>query len=191
MVDQGKIDQLKKQIALLQAEIKSEQIEVVQGITPASQPAPAAPAVAAATAPTTAAAAVAAATPINTVCPVSGKPIDPTKLVEFEGKRVAFCCDNCPKAFKADPAKFKDKLLAAAVAAPAPAAPASAPAATKPATAPATAAVVAVNTVCPVSGKPIDATKFIDFEGKRIAFCCDNCPKAFAADPAKFKDKIK
>ena len=36
-----------------------------------------------------------------------------------------------------------------------------------------------------------DATKFIDFEGKRIAFCCDNCPKAFAADPAKFKDKIK
>jgi YHS domain-containing protein len=48
-----------------------------------------------------------------------------------------------------------------------------------------------VNTVCPVSGKPIDPTKFVDFEGKRIAFCCDNCPKAFAADPAKFKDKIK
>ena len=191
MVDQGKIDQLKKQIASLQAEIKAEQIEVVQGITPTSQPAtaPAAPAVAAATNPATAPA-VAAAAPINTVCPVSGKPIDPTKFVEFEGKRVAFCCENCPKAFQADPAKFTAKLNLAAApapAAPAPAAPASAPAATKPAT----GAVVAVNTVCPVSGKPIDATKFIDFEGKRVAFCCDNCPKAFAADPAKFKDKIK
>ena len=192
MVDQGKIDQLKKQIASLQAQIKAEQIEVVQGITPASQPATAPALAAAATNPATGRAAVAAATPINTVCPVSGKPIDPTKFVEFEGKRVAFCCDNCPKAFKADPAKFKDKLnLAAAIAAPAPAVPASARAATKPATAPATGAVVAVNTVCPVSGKPIDATKFTDFEGKRIAFCCDNCPKAFAADPAKFKDKIK
>jgi YHS domain-containing protein len=68
----------------------------VQGVTPTSAP----------TQPST----VASAEPVNKLCPVSGKPIDVTKFVEFEGKRVAFCCDNCPKTFQADPAKFKDKL---------------------------------------------------------------------------------
>ena len=37
---------------------------------------------------------------------------------------------------------------------------------------------------------PVGVTHFL-FEGKRIAFCCDNCPKTFQADPAKFKDKLK
>jgi len=113
MTDQAKIDGMKKQIAALQAQIKDEQIEVIQGVAAASQPAApqavaAAPAAPAPAAPTNAApAAVAIA---NTVCPVSGKPIDPTKFIDFEGKRIAFCCDNCPKEFQKDPAKYKDKI---------------------------------------------------------------------------------
>jgi uncharacterized membrane protein/YHS domain-containing protein len=116
MIDQAKIDDWKKQIAQLQAQIRAEQVEVYQGVAAASQPATApAPAVAVAAttapAPTTAVATNAAAVAIaNTVCPVSGKPIDPTKFVDFEGKRIAFCCDNCPKEFQKDPAKYKDKL---------------------------------------------------------------------------------
>jgi uncharacterized membrane protein/YHS domain-containing protein len=116
MTDQAKIDGMKKQIAALQAQIKDEQIEVVQGVAPASQPAAppavaAAPAPSAPAAPTNAAPAAPAAVAIaNTICPVSGKPIDPTKFIDFEGKRIAFCCDNCPKEFQKDPAKYKDKL---------------------------------------------------------------------------------
>src|SRR3989442_7685220 len=34
-------------------------------------------------------------TSINTQCPVSGKPVDPTKTVTYEGSVVAFCCDDC------------------------------------------------------------------------------------------------
>jgi len=44
---------------------------------------------------------------------------------------------------------------------------------------------------CPVSGTPIDKTKFRDHEGQRVYFCCDNCPKAFEADPAKFIAEMK
>lgn len=109
--------------------------------------------------------------PINTICPVSGKPVDVTKTLVFEGKTIAFCCGNCPKAFQADPAKYKANIKADAAA-------------------PAVAAKP-VNTVCPVSGKPVDPAHTVVFEGKTIGFCCGNCPKAFQADPAKYKASIK
>jgi YHS domain-containing protein len=43
-------------------------------------------------------------------CPVSGKPINPAASLEHEGKKVYFCCEGCPNAFKADPEKFLAKL---------------------------------------------------------------------------------
>jgi YHS domain-containing protein len=52
--------------------------------------------------------------PVNDKCPVSGKDIDPTKTVVYEGKTVAFCCENCPKAFEKDPKKFVAKFPALA-----------------------------------------------------------------------------
>ncbi len=46
---------------------------------------------------------------INTICPVSGdkvgelgKPV----YVEYKGKKIGFCCRDCPKDFKKDPEKF-------------------------------------------------------------------------------------
>lgn len=44
--------------------------------------------------------------PINTRCPVSGKPIDPRFSVVHEGKVLGFCCPNCPKTFWEDPGSF-------------------------------------------------------------------------------------
>ncbi len=49
--------------------------------------------------------------PINTVCPVSGKPIDPTKLVVYKGQVVAMCCEHCAEAFLADPEKYASKIV--------------------------------------------------------------------------------
>jgi len=62
--------------------------------------------------------------PINTICPVSGKAVDETKVLAYEGKTVGFCCEKCPVAFAKTPAKFAAKIKAdAAPATPAPAKP--------------------------------------------------------------------
>ena len=49
--------------------------------------------------------------PVNTICPVSGKPVDPTKLVVYKGQVVAMCCEHCAEAFLADPEKFASKIV--------------------------------------------------------------------------------
>lgn len=36
---------------------------------------------------------------------------------------------------------------------------------------------------------PAKAEKSVDYKGGKVFFCCDNCPKGFAADPAKHATK--
>jgi YHS domain-containing protein len=62
--------------------------------------------------PEAAPAAAASAKPINTVCPVSGKPVVLPNTLAFEGKTVGFCCDKCPKEFEKDPKKFAANIKA-------------------------------------------------------------------------------
>jgi mono/diheme cytochrome c family protein/YHS domain-containing protein len=122
--DRAKIRRLQEQIAALQVQIKDETIEVY-GAAPTSRPTTAptivattAPATAPATGPTTASTTAPTTAPspalVNALCPVSGKPVDPTKVADFQGMHVAFCCDNCLAAFKKDPAKYSAKLAVAA-----------------------------------------------------------------------------
>ena len=43
------------------------------------------------------------------------------------------------------------------------------------------------NTICPVSGDKVGESKlFAVYEGKVYHFCCSDCPKDFAKDPAKY-----
>ena len=42
---------------------------------------------------------------------------------------------------------------------------------------------------CPISGKDCVAASATDYAGGKIYFCCTNCPKGFAADPAKHATK--
>jgi YHS domain-containing protein len=44
--------------------------------------------------------------PVNTVCPVSGKPVDPRFKLVHEGRVIGFCCPNCPAEFSAHPEKY-------------------------------------------------------------------------------------
>ncbi len=56
---------------------------------------------------------------------------------------------------------------------------------------PAVAAVEppAANTVCPVmEGNPIRKDLFVDYNGKRVYFCCPGCIPAFKADPGKYME---
>jgi YHS domain-containing protein len=43
-------------------------------------------------------------------CPVLGNPIDPKVFIDYQGRRVYFCCPPCIDKFKAEPAKYLAKL---------------------------------------------------------------------------------
>jgi YHS domain-containing protein len=45
-------------------------------------------------------------------------------------------------------------------------------------------------TVCPVSGDPIDKKVSIDYQGRKVYFCCTACIAPFNADPNKYMDKL-
>lgn len=46
-------------------------------------------------------------------------------------------------------------------------------------------------TVCPVMGGEIDKDVYIDYEGKRVYFCCPMCIDKFKADPAMYIKKLE
>ncbi|MBL9122758.1 MAG: YHS domain-containing protein [Planctomycetaceae bacterium] len=46
-----------------------------------------------------------------------------------------------------------------------------------------------VDCKCPVSGAPAKEASAVDYKGAKVYFCCNNCPKAFAANTEKFAAK--
>ena len=50
----------------------------------------------------------------------------------------------------------------------------------------ATATVSTGQKVCPVMAKPINPNIFVDYNGRRVYFCCPMCPPKFNADPEKY-----
>lgn len=63
------------------------------------------------------------------------------------------------------------------------------PAPQKPAAATRADAGQATNTVCPVSGDKVGSVGkpvYVEYHGKRIAFCCKDCVKKFYKNPDKY-----
>ncbi len=56
---------------------------------------------------------------------------------------------------------------------------------------PALAADTKPQTLCPVLGGNIDKKAYIDYQGKRIYFCCPGCDAEFKKDPEKYMKKIQ
>jgi YHS domain-containing protein len=56
---------------------------------------------------------------------------------------------------------------------------------------PALAAEPKPQTVCPVLGGNINKQVYIDYQGKRIYFCCPGCPAEFSKDPQKYLKKME
>ena len=71
---------------------------------------------------------------------------------DYKGGKVYFCCDNCPKAFDKDTAKFASKANAQLV-----------------------QTGQAKQHKCPISGQDVDATKELTVGGAKVQFCCDMC----------------
>ena len=53
------------------------------------------------------------------------------------------------------------------------------------------AAVSHPQTMCPVMNSAITKSKYVDYNGKRVYFCCGSCVKAFKADPEKYMKKLQ
>jgi YHS domain-containing protein len=45
--------------------------------------------------------------------------------------------------------------------------------------------------LCPITGEKIDPSTFVDYQGKRVYFCCASCKKAFLKDPQKYIDAME
>ena len=85
-------------------------------------------------------------------CPVSGKAVKAASSVDYKGGKVYFCCDNCPKAFNKDTAKFATKANMQLV-----------------------ATGQAKEVKCPITGKVLNPATAIEVGGVKVAFCCNNC----------------
>ncbi len=85
-------------------------------------------------------------------CVVSGGPAKEDKTVDYKGGKVYFCCENCPKAFEKDVAKFATKANHQLV-----------------------ATGQAKQAKCPLSGGKLNPEKTVKVNGVEVQFCCGNC----------------
>lgn len=151
LVDPGQVQQWEAEIEALQRKIRDSKVTVNLGLETPAVPAGAAGA-------------------INTLCPVTGKPVDPKRTSVQEGHTVAFCCADCKASFDKDPKPYLARLEL----------PGSAVG----------EAVKPVNSECPVSGKPVNPAHTVVHDGKVIGFCCADCKATFEKDPGPFLSKL-
>jgi YHS domain-containing protein len=107
----------------------------------------------------------------QTVCPVKGCPlpnaaIDQNQFVDYQGQRIYYGCGDCKVAFLKDPEKYfakihKDGIL-----------------------------LENIQKTCPVMGGEINKKLFMDYEGRRIYFCCKGCRADFNQAPVKYLQKL-
>ena len=106
----------------------------------------------------------------QTACPVMGGDIDKELFADHQGKRIYFCCKGCPEALKKDPAKYIKVLEDDGVTiekTPVP------------------------QTTCPLMGRKINKTIFVDHDGNRIYLCCNGCIGKFNDDSGKYLKKLE
>jgi YHS domain-containing protein len=94
----------------------------------------------------------------NKTCPVSGGPVSEKYRTEYKGQYVYVCCEGCLTEFNKTPDAFVAKMSKEERDA------------------------IATNETCPISSEPIDKTKSLESEGRKIYFCCDNCVSKYKKD---------
>ena len=99
----------------------------------------------------------------QTHCLVMGGESKPGLHVDIQGQRVYLCCPMCEEKIKADPDKYFTKAAGEGV------------------------LFENIQTTCPVSGEKLgDKPAFVDYEGRHVALCCEDCRDSFNADPQKY-----
>ncbi len=106
----------------------------------------------------------------QTHCPVMGGEINKDIYADHNGLRVYFCCAGCDAEFKADPDTYIEKMRGEGI---------EPEKVSKP------------QTLCPVMGNPINKETFVDYDGKRIYFCCAGCDQTFMEDPDQYLQQME
>ena len=88
------------------------------------------------------------------MCPVSGKAVKENASIDYRSGKLYFCCNNCPKAFAGDKAKFATKANRQLA-----------------------VTGQAKQGKCPISGKDVKENTALDVDGVSVTFCCKNCRK--------------
>lgn len=104
---------------------------------------------------------------VQVACPISGRDANKDVTVESGNAKVSFCCKNCLAKYDKADDEGKLKLLFGDL-----------------------DKGFTRQVKCPVSGKPINPAASIEYEGKKVYFCCEGCPNAFKADPQKYLAKL-
>lgn len=102
----------------------------------------------------------------QTRCPVMGGKIDSAAYTDIQGQRVYHCCPGCSAKLRKDPNSYFQKAAAEGI------------------------LFENVQTVCPVSGKPINKAHVLDFEGRRVYVCSDTCANVFRKHPGRYLEAL-
>ena len=49
---------------------------------------------------------------------------------------------------------------------------------------------VTVQETCPIMGSPINEELFVEYQGKKVYFCCAGCPEKFLENPEQYVAKL-
>ncbi len=106
---------------------------------------------------------------VQVACPLKGHDLDPVLAVNVTvgGVKLKVCCPGCEQKLKS---LKGDKRLAAVFGS--------------------LKKGFTLQSKCPVSGKPIDPTRFVTYQKQKVWFCCPKCRKAFLANPKKYLAKL-
>lgn len=85
-------------------------------------------------------------------CIVSGAPAKEASSVAYRGKKLYFCCDNCPKAYKKTPEKFTAKAHHQLLS---------------------TKQITMV--ACPLTGRPLNEDIEVTVGDLKVNLCCKGC----------------
>ena len=94
----------------------------------------------------------------NKMCPVSGGPVSEKFRAEYKGQYVYMCCEGCLTEFNKNPEMYVAKLSKEDQEA------------------------IKINELCPISKEPIDKNLSVEFEGRKIYFCCEHCVEGYKKD---------
>lgn len=100
----------------------------------------------------------------NKLCPVSGGPVVEKYRTEYTDKAtglsqyVYVCCEGCLNEFTKGAETFVAKMSKEEREA------------------------ITANAKCPVSGEPVSKDKFVEYEGRKVYFCCDGCVEKYKKD---------
>ncbi len=117
----------------------------------------------------------------NKTCPMTGKPINPKLSYEYKDEksktsgRIYTCGAGCLAAVAKNPDKYYNKVYAEQ----------------KKAASEAIASQGVANITCPVMGGKARSDLAIEYNGKKVNFCCPACVEKFQKDPGKYLKKLE